>query len=416
MASRLAFWLLALSLWSLNFAETVGQAQEVSCECPKLECDTCHDEQGVTFYSEKCGFKNSKVKSCARPTCVPVDPLPKQCEYVKKGGTDGVVIAGTQTPAPPVAPNENKEVAKTAPAVELVEARGAEVATAKIVKGKVWQQLPDGQKLELKENARVHEKDIILTEKDSEAQIAFDDGNISNVQANSKLKIQQYDKSDKKDGKAILDLLSGKIRTQVNKKYDGKNSYFQVKTKAAVAGVRGTDFVVTYQVIDQQKIETKVETLEGRVVLASKDDTEKVEIGAGEGSSFLVAANEGEIFDEDEITDFVARGYMTPVYKMSEADLKKLDKDTGFGLNGRNVAAAKEKPVCNSPKGEFNQCVWSCVNNPKGESKCRTDLPQVNCVRKRCDAEGQWSDEQRLPASFHDSCKPDGDRVGPCDY
>lgn len=377
-----------------------------SCDCPKLECDTCHEEKGVTFYSEKCGPGGNRVRSCARPTCALLDPAPTNCAQVKKD------VAPSPTPRAEKAVVETETNRQTA-SVPAAEKVGAVL----IVKGSAVVRGADGQTQKVTGGMPIRTTDIIETQTDGEVQVQFDDGNQINVQSNSKLRVQQYDANPQKpDRRAILDLMHGKVRSKVKQKYDGQNSFYQIKTKAAVAGVRGTDFVVSYVISD--KIETRIETLEGKVVLSSADKKQSVDVSAGEGASFLVAANESGVFNEDDINDFVARGYMTPVYKMSAADLRKLDEDTGFGSGGsRAIASAKkEQAVCKEPKAQYNQCLWSCLNNPKGESRCRTDLPEVSCVRKRCDANGKWSDESRLPASYHEACKPQGHKVSPCDY
>jgi len=66
--------------------------------------------------------------------------------------------------------------------------------------------------------------------------------------------------------------------------------------------------------------------------------------------------------------------------------------------------------------GKFNQCSWSCKNNPKGEKSCRTDLPEVSCVRQRCNAAGDWTDMNRMPSSYGSECPSSGFKVKACDY
>ena len=44
------------------------------CACPKVSCHSeCEIETEVKFYTEKCGPNLSRVRSCAKPTCVKVD-------------------------------------------------------------------------------------------------------------------------------------------------------------------------------------------------------------------------------------------------------------------------------------------------------------------------------------------------------
>src|SRR3954463_13731562 len=63
-----------------SFAHAAGATDpdEVSCTCEDQNCKACEIETNLTFYTAKCGPKNSKVKSCKRPTCEPVENT-KQC-------------------------------------------------------------------------------------------------------------------------------------------------------------------------------------------------------------------------------------------------------------------------------------------------------------------------------------------------
>ncbi|MGE0763998.1 MAG: hypothetical protein AB7N80_12020, partial [Bdellovibrionales bacterium] len=68
----------ALLVFSFGSVRAFADAA-VSCECPKLDCGPCKEEQGLTFYSEKCGPGGQQVKSCARPTCVALENPPPSC-------------------------------------------------------------------------------------------------------------------------------------------------------------------------------------------------------------------------------------------------------------------------------------------------------------------------------------------------
>lgn len=391
------------------FISLEGRAS-FSCECEKIECESCLEEQGVTFYSEKCGPNNSRIKSCARPTCVPLDPLPSKCRNVKL--QKNKVNRSVASHSPQNLPASKKMM--NARMKELKnELRGKEVGTVHTVMGKAFLKLPSGDEVRVTKGARVHEKDQIRTRLRGHVKIVFDDGNITNIKPSTEIIVEEYEMGKSK--KAILDLIKGKVRSKVKQKYNGKSSFFQVKTKSAVAGVRGTDFVVEYS--EKSRQITKVTTLKGEVRFGGLEYKERVPIEKGQQASFIVAKNDSEVFSDDEISDFVAKGYMTPVYSLSEAELNEITNVTEVGeLVTRAVASQKLAAICKSPKGELNQCYWHCSNNPNNAHRCRTDLPQVNCIRKKCDANGEWSDESRLPASFYNSCLPQGYRLGPCDY
>lgn len=407
------FWLILLFSVSMVLAH-YGRADATSCECPKLECDPCFEEQGVTFYSEKCGPNLSRIKSCARPSCVPMEPKPAQCKSVKAPEKNQSVARSVASKAKSDKMPVSKKMMDQRLAEFQSEMRGKDVGAVHTVMGKAWLKLPSGEKMKVVKGTRVHEKDQIETMLRGHVKIVFDDGNVANIKPSSKILVQEY--SMGKDKRALLKLIKGKVRSKVKQKYEGNDtSYYRVKTKSAVAGVRGTDFVVEYS--NKDRLITKVSTIEGEVDFGGSEYEERVGIKAGQQASFIVASNDSEVFSDEEISDFVARGYMTPVYNLSAAELDQLNKLTEVGEPvERNIASTKKSYICSAPKGDLNQCAWVCKNNPKGSKRCRTDLPQVNCVRTKCDANGQWSDESRLPASFYDSCQPRGYKVGPCDY
>ncbi|MGE0762317.1 MAG: FecR domain-containing protein, partial [Bdellovibrionales bacterium] len=352
-----------------------------------LDCGPCKEEQGLTFYSEKCGPGGQQVKSCARPTCVALENPPPTC------------AEKARTPAS----QDQKNM------VQATHSRGEQIGQIKVVEGKAWLKLPDGSKLPVGVGHALHERDSLQTDKAGKVFVEFKDGNLIQVQNDTVVKVSEYEMAEEKR-KAVIELLKGQLRNQVKQKYNGQTTTYQVKTKTAVAGVRGTDFVVTYQ--EGERVETVIKTIEGRVMLANKDYSQSLEVAAGEQASYVVASS--DVFGQDEINEFVARGYMTPVHRMNAREIQALMKNTSTNV-ARQTATVKQM-ICSTPKAELNQCSWTCQNNPKGEKTCRTDLPQVNCLRRRCNANGEWAEESRMPASFHEQCAPAGFKVAPCDY
>ncbi len=375
------------------------------CDCPEAKCSNpCDQQDGVTFYSEKCNG-GARVKSCAKPTCVPKTEMDEMCLSFKKSQDSGRAIA-------------SKEDGKAATGESKPVSNLPEVGSISLLSGHAWIQSELGDRKVASKDMVVHESDSIITNAEGKVQITMKDGNSINILPNSQTKLTKM-QAEGDEKSTLIDLIKGKVRSKVVKKYKGAE-YFKVRTQSAVAGVRGTEFVVSYEV--GEKAITKVQTLEGAVDLKSKDEKQTQSLLAGQEGSFVVAANTNEVFSEDEINSFVSRGYMTPVYKLTESELKKLNIDTN--MDGDQVveqAVAKLKPmkgeqICAAPKGNLNQCAWECMNNPSGEKKCRTDLSKVNCVRRRCNANGEWADELRLPASYQDYCAPQGVQVKECDY
>lgn len=134
----------------------------------------------------------------------------------------------------------------------------------RVVKGKVSvKSARTGQKSRARLGSKVLPGDVIETEKDSRAKIVMVDNNEINISPESQIKIEKYE-FDPSQGKkdVLLNVIYGKVRSKVEQKYDGRTSKFQVKTKSAVAGVRGTDFITGFTPATDT---SQVVTFEGRV-------------------------------------------------------------------------------------------------------------------------------------------------------
>lgn len=373
-----------------------------SCDCPKVECDPCFEQKGVSFYTEKCGA-GDRVRSCAKPTCKAMDPAPATCPSLVKKETPAI---------------EKKEERVPASVEAVAEEKGKVVGALAVVKGSVTIKDPNGNIVQLKEGSPIRAKDVIETSSSGQTQLKFNDGNIVHMREGSQVKIEEYDVEDKPDKKAVLDLLRGKIRNQVMKKYDGKQSKYEVRTKAAVAGVRGTDFIVSW--MDGEKDITRIDTLSGEVKLKGRVDADGEEASIKQNQSIsYVVDGPSEVLADSATKEFAEKGHFTELAELSEMEVAKLDIASRVSEEPmlRAIASKPEsKGICNSPKAPFNSCLWKCMNNPKGSSTCRTDLPQVTCVRARCNANGDWAEETRLPASFHGMCPAQEVTVAPCDY
>jgi hypothetical protein len=355
---------------------------EVTCECPKLGCDPCSYQQSLKFYTDKCGPDNSKVKSCARPTCIPIDQATAECPVPPKadsGPREPVVLKAVDTPKESGAEPEGP----------------GGIGRVKVIQGSVSIVHIDGKKTVVSQEAELHEGETVQSGKDGAAVIGFDGGNKVHVHPDTTLEVKEYkDPKVEASRRALLNLIKGKIRNQVEQKYDGKSTYYRIHTKGAVAGVRGTDFVVEHS--EDGKDLTEVKTLRGNVVLALEEGKESREIGRGEGAT-------------------LAEGKLTPVFKLSDEQMKELDRSSRVDVAA--VKSKKNRPICDKPTGFFNQCSWHCTNNPSGEKKCRVDLPNVACVRSRCNANGAWAEETRLPDPAGPiACPGNGFLVKDCDY
>lgn len=390
-------------------------AASVSCECEDNACAACETETGVTFYSAKCGPDLQQVKSCKKPTCVPVEDQRTCLAQLHKKPTDA---QAENTPAPAVG-NEKRQVVS---AGEIVNVAGF----AQVIR-------VEGPVETAKKGLNVNVGDTLETRADGKVKVRLKDDSEMIVAANSRVTVQNVAVDRAKSKRNItLDLVMGKVRNRVNKKFETENVY-TVKTRTAVAGVRGTDFVASFQPREAEWV-SEVRTFEGMVHLESarspNADPNKparaVDVPGGTYAAFVV----GPPAHADDETDFFKSlddGHVTAVYKMNEEERASLDTATEFESPedlakraekdsvARPVASSDGDSLCTSPRGTFNQCSFTCEGNPAGEKgRCRTDLPGVACVRRLCRANGAWVEPKRLPASESTRCQVNKTVVTDC--
>lgn len=116
------------------------------------------------------------------------------------------------------------------------------VALVKISKGAAETIAPDGASFKIKRGMWLKEGSIIKTAKKSFVRLSFIDKSSMNIGPNSEIKIEKFSKKDA----GVINVLSGKIRSQVTKDYlrmDKDKSKLFIKSKSAVMGIRGTDFL-----------------------------------------------------------------------------------------------------------------------------------------------------------------------------
>jgi hypothetical protein len=130
-----------------------------------------------------------------------------------------------------------------------------------VAKGKVSVKSKSETVLPAKVGTKVSQGDTVITGPDSRAKIVMQDRNVMNVSPDSELKIVTYT-NDSEAKKVELNLIKGKVRNNVEQVYEGAKSNFMIKTPTAVAGVRGTQFVTSY---DPSLKLTKLVTLKGAV-------------------------------------------------------------------------------------------------------------------------------------------------------
>lgn len=120
----------------------------------------------------------------------------------------------------------------------------AEVAHVKMLRGEAFMKL-NGKSTKLAEKQAVLAGSTVETADKSFVRLLFTDKSQMNVGPNSVMEIKQFGGGDA----GVIDLVKGKIRSQVSKDYlqqkDKDKSKLFIKTPNAVMGVRGTDFMIS---------------------------------------------------------------------------------------------------------------------------------------------------------------------------
>lgn len=208
----------------------------------------------------------------------------------------------------------------------------------RVVKGDVQiKSAKSGQAGRARLGAQVFPKDIVITGKDSRAKIVMVDNNEINVSPESQIEIQHYE-FDPAQGKkdVLLNVIYGKVRSKVEQKYDGKTSKFQVKTPSAVAGVRGTDFMASYNRMDNT---SSVVTFHGAVEFGLP--------GPGGTIANAVSVTPGKMASS------MAGGAPSIPANVPKEQLAQMDNDTkadSLGAGGTAGAKSERQPAANGEK------------------------------------------------------------------
>lgn len=205
-----------------------------------------------------------------------------------------------------------------------------------VVKGDVKITKDDQSTTAAKVGGKVLPKDTILTGPDSRAKIVMSDRNVINVSPDTKMQITKYlndSKSGLKDVEIKLD--QGKVRNNVEQSYDGEKSKFIMKTPTAVAGVRGTQFVTSF---DNKTNISSVFAIRGQVSFTSMANGKPV------GAPVIVSKGEGVSAEGGKAAP--------PPAPVSAQDLKEIDRDTSGGNSKKKEGTNSSGDSTTDNKGD----------------------------------------------------------------
>ncbi len=199
----------------------------------------------------------------------------------------------------------------------------------------------------VKVGSKVMVGDVVTTGVDSRAKVVMADRNVINISPDSRMQINKYSADSKTGAKEVeIKLDQGKIRNNVEQSYDGEKSKFILKTPTAVAGVRGTQFVTSF---DSKTQKTSIVTMKGQVTFAS--------VLNGKVIGKPVVVNKGES------TTSSAGAPPEAPKAVPKSELKEMDKDS--------TAASKSKnePVADNGKPEGNKAGDGPKDSPNDGTK-----------------------------------------------
>ncbi len=133
------------------------------------------------------------------------------------------------------------------PQLAAAQAKSEVATVAAVVGGAEMRRAGGGEWQLLVVGSSLFVGDRVRTRPSSGVKLVFQDDSVVDIGPASELAItrQVFDPA-KHDFRSTLSLIVGKIRASVSEYYSAPRASYEVETPTAVAGVRGTDFVVLY--------------------------------------------------------------------------------------------------------------------------------------------------------------------------
>ena len=231
------------------------------------------------------------------------------------------------------------------------------VAIVKFVRGDVKVQDPDKGLISVKRGVWIKEGSTIKTGARSVAKLSFIDKSTMNVGPNSEMKVEKF----AKDEAGVIEVLSGKIRSQVSKNYmdmkKGKSKLF-VKSKSAVMGIRGTDFIFS---TNKKNGHSSAVLFEGSVFFNKHD-------GRGRSASALEKIVDSGVRIKPGQFSIADPKMNKPTYpaKLDSRQFRALSKNTTIDLDNSKKKSKVQNIV---PKGLSGSIISSDAKDLKEEIK-----------------------------------------------
>jgi len=288
--------------------------------------------------------------------------------------------------------------------------------------GQAWVTSKDGVRRLIKSRQVLREKAVIETALSAEVRIQMDAKRTLTLLGNSEISLPVI---SWETGEApVVMLKSGSFRwLQKNKT---KTDYNIALTSDLFQFISPDGEYVF--IMEPSKAYAGVKVIEGAMEFSAMNGEESVNVKTGQQVGFQGVIESGEIvYDVLLKGRKIPRGRLTEVVQIDKKELhrvadearkkKQAEQAEIARKEAAKARASQEGRICSRPSGKFNECVWTCIDNPKGEKKnCLVRRPGVSCVRQRCNANGQWAEDTVLSAEKASiMCKAEP-VVAACDY
>jgi hypothetical protein len=272
----------------------------------------------------------------------------------------------------PIKVSKPAEKAKTEEVKKVTEEVEENFATVTSIKGEVLSSKDEKLSLEewkiVRQNQKLHQGDWVLTKENASCILKIGLKNSFIIDPNSKINIEKLlvDKTMIKDSSFTLKM--GKLLARP--KGISPGGTLSVSTPSAVAGVRGTEFLVEY---NGKKQESTVAVSEGKVAVArnlnlSSNDSKVPEIKDFEtliSRSHIIEANQKFTVNQKD-NDMIRSAYEKAVHE------KKVPKDIIETVNAKNTIekfTEKDKKDFETHKKELEKADENKVDEPEKATK-----------------------------------------------
>ncbi len=430
-----------------------GWAEEKDCSCPKVTCGPCQKKVTIGKEVKFCDWGDINV--CRKVVCenvnfyfgclsnynkerAPEGEAKGDLELVYDlGEKDQETVNGKREPA-------SKVALKKGTGAVVLQAQGKiEVGNdSRVLPGENYSEVVIGEVagfdsgLQILHRGRIHpvqkgqklyvdDEIVNKQKKNKNLDITFKSGRVKlNLFAKSKLVVQDPN-SIAGRFQPFLYLVHGGLTFDVTMKQGSFDLLAgQILTRAASGKHQ-----VGYE-MGQQGLQVKVESFAESIdVIRAQDLSGKIiQVKAGNFVTWMSETSKA-LFSMDEKQALASEGFITPVFQMPEARRQKLglvptkktslfadwsSEPPSLERSERGLASVSTGDLCQSPSAGFQQCAWSCEGNGKGAKGCMAEKESVHCVRRVCNAAGQWGNPTAFATSYKDLCPSDGVRVGDC--